>query len=99
MLYELPVGGTAVGTRLNAQRQCEAAFVDLIAILTRLTFRTAPNKSQALAGHEPLTCASGALKTLAVGLMKIANDIRWLASGPRCGLGELTIPENEPGSS
>jgi fumarate hydratase class II len=70
-----------------------------IADLTGLPFVTAPNKFQALAGHEPLVFASGALKTLAAGLMKIANDIRWLASGPRCGLGELTIPENEPGSS
>src|SRR5207253_10271037 len=67
--------------------------------LTGLPFVSAPNKFQALAGHEPLVFASGALKTLAVALMKVANDVRWLASGPRCGLGELTIPENEPGSS
>ena len=99
LLYELALGGTAVGTGLNAHPQFAAGVADRIASLTGLPFVTAPNKFQALAGHEPLTFASGALKTLAVGLMKIANDIRWLASGPRCGLGELTIPENEPGSS
>jgi len=99
MLYELALGGTAVGTGLNAHREFAVRVAKQIAELTKLPFVTAPNKFQALAGHEPLTFASGALKTLAVGLMKIANDIRWLASGPRCGLGELTIPENEPGSS
>ncbi len=99
MVYELALGGTAVGTGLNSHPQFAAKVAKEIASLTGLKFVTAPNKFQALAGHEPLTFLSGALKTLAVGLMKIANDIRWLASGPRCGLGELTIPENEPGSS
>jgi fumarate hydratase class II len=99
MLSELALGGTAVGTGLNAHPEFAVRVAAAIAEITGLPFVTAPNKFQALAGHEPLTSASGALKTLAVGLMKIANDIRWLASGPRCGLGELTIPENEPGSS
>lgn len=99
LLYELALGGTAVGTGLNAHPQFAARVADQIASLTGLPFVTALNKFQALAGHEPLAFASGALKALAAGLMKIANDIRWLASGPRCGLGELTIPENEPGSS
>jgi fumarate hydratase class II len=99
MLSELALGGTAVGTGLNAHAEFAVRSAKAIAEITKLPFVTAPNKFQALSGHEPLTFASGALKTLAVGLMKIANDIRWLASGPRCGLGELTIPENEPGSS
>jgi fumarate hydratase class II len=99
MLYELALGGTAVGTGLNAHKDFAPKVAHAIAELTGLPFVTAPNKFQALAGHEPLVFASGALKTLAAGLMKIANDIRWLASGPRCGLGELIIPENEPGSS
>ena len=99
MLYELALGGTAVGTGLNAHPEFAAKVAKTIADLTGLPFVTAPNKFQALAGHEPLAFCSGALKTLAAALMKIANDIRWLASGPRCGLGELTIPENEPGSS
>lgn len=99
MLYELALGGTAVGTGLNAHPQFAVKVAAQIAKLTGLPFVTAPNKFQALAGHEPLAFASGALKALATGLMKIANDIRWLASGPRCGLGELSIPENEPGSS
>ena len=99
MLYELALGGTAVGTGLNAHPEFAVRVAKQIADLTGLPFVTAPNKFQALAGHEPLVFASGALKTLAAGLMKIANDVRWLASGPRCGLGELTIPENEPGSS
>ncbi len=99
MLQELALGGTAVGTGLNAHPEFADRVAKTIAKLTDLPFVTAPNKFQALAGHEPLVFASGALKTLAAGLMKIANDIRWLASGPRCGLGELTIPENEPGSS
>jgi fumarate hydratase class II len=98
-VYELALGGTAVGTGLNTHPEFAVKAAKQIADLTGLPFVTAPNKFQALAGHEPLTFASGALKTLAAGLMKIANDIRWLASGPRCGLGELTIPENEPGSS
>jgi fumarate hydratase class II len=99
MLHELALGGTAVGTGLNAHPQFAVRVAHKIAELTGLPFVTAPNKFQALAGHEPLVFASGALKALAAGLMKIANDVRWLASGPRCGLGELTIPENEPGSS
>jgi fumarate hydratase class II len=99
VLSELALGGTAVGTGLNAHPQFAVRSAKAIADLTELPFVTAPNKFQALAGHEPLTFASGALKTLAVGLMKIANDVRWLASGPRNGIGEITIPENEPGSS
>jgi fumarate hydratase class II len=99
MLYELALGGTAVGTGLNAHKEFAERVAKKIAELTGLPFVSAPNKFQALAGHEPLTFAHGALKALATGLMKVANDIRWLASGPRCGLGELTIPENEPGSS
>ncbi|MBA4063801.1 MAG: class II fumarate hydratase [Isosphaera sp.] len=99
MLYELALGGTAVGTGLNSPPGFDVKVAAKIRELTGLPFVTAPNKFQALAGHEPLAFASGALKTLAVGLMKVANDIRWLASGPRCGLGELTLPENEPGSS
>ena len=99
MLYELALGGTAVGTGLNAHPEFAVRSAKAIADLTGLPFVTAPNKFQALAGHEAMVFASGALKTLATGLFKIANDIRWLASGPRCGLGELTIPENEPGSS
>src|SRR5215218_6321041 len=99
MLYELALGGTAVGTGLNAHPEFADRVARKIAELTGLPFVTAPNKFQALAGHEPLVFASGALKALAAGLMKIANDVRWLASGPRCGLGEITIPENEPGSS
>jgi fumarate hydratase class II len=98
-LHELALGGTAVGTGLNSHPKFAVAVAAAIADLTKLPFVTAPNKFAALGGHEALTQASGALKTLAVGLMKMANDIRWLASGPRCGLGELTIPENEPGSS
>jgi fumarate hydratase class II len=99
MLCDLALGGTAVGTGLNAHPEFAVRVAKSIAELTGLPFVTAPNKFQALAGHEPLVFASGALKALAAGLMKIANDVRWLASGPRCGLGELTIPENEPGSS
>jgi fumarate hydratase class II len=99
MLYELALGGTAVGTGLNAHPEFAVKVARQIADLTGLPFVTAPNKFQALAGHEPLAFVHGALKALATGLMKIANDVRWLASGPRCGLGELTIPENEPGSS
>ena len=98
-LYELAIGGTAVGTGLNAP----AGFGDRVArqleALTGAPFTSASNKFQALASHEQLVAAHGALKTLACALMKIANDIRWLASGPRAGLGELSIPENEPGSS
>ena len=99
MLHELALGGTAVGTGLNAHPEFAVKVAKQIADLTGLPFATAPNKFQALAGHEPLAFAHGAIKALATGLMKIANDVRWLASGPRCGLGELSIPENEPGSS
>lgn len=98
-LYELAAGGTAVGTGLNTHPQFAVKIAEHIAAITHLPFVTAPNKFAALASHEPLVFAHGAMKTLACALMKIANDIRWLASGPRCGIGELSIPENEPGSS
>jgi fumarate hydratase class II len=98
-LYELALGGTAVGTGLNAHPEYAERAAKKIAELTGQPFVTAPNKFQALASHDALVAAHGALKTLACSLIKIANDIRWLASGPRCGIGELTIPENEPGSS
>ncbi|WP_026470518.1 class II fumarate hydratase [Alkanindiges illinoisensis] len=98
-LYELPLGGTAVGTGLNAHPDYAAKSADKIAELTSLPFVTAPNKFEALAARDAAVFASGALKTLAVSLNKIANDIRWLSSGPRCGIGEIRIPENEPGSS
>lgn len=98
-LYELPLGGTAVGTGLNAHPDYAVKSAAKIAELTGLPFITAPNKFEALAGRDAAVFASGALKTLAVSLNKIANDIRWLASGPRCGIGEIRIPENEPGSS
>lgn len=98
-LYELPLGGTAVGTGLNAHPDYAEKAAQQLAYLTELPFVTAPNKFEALAGRDAAVFASGALKTLAVSLNKIANDIRWLASGPRCGLGEIRIPENEPGSS
>jgi fumarate hydratase, class II len=98
-LLELALGGTAVGTGLNSHPEFAVKVAARIAELTKLPFVSAPNKFAALAGHEALVMGSGALKTLATSLMKIANDIRWLASGPRCGLGELAIPENEPGSS
>lgn len=98
-LYELALGGTAVGTGLNAHPEFAHKVAQQIADLTGLPFVSASNKFAALASHEALVIASGALKTLATSLMKIANDIRWLGSGPRCGLGELSLPENEPGSS
>ena len=98
-VYELALGGTAVGTGLNTHKDYAVTSARQIAAITGLPFVTAPNKFAALAGHEALVALHGALKTLACALAKIANDIRWLASGPRCGLGELTIPENEPGSS
>ncbi len=98
-LYQLAAGGTAVGTGLNAHPHFAKEVAAKIAQLTQLPFVTAPNKFAALAAHEGIVFASGALKTLATSLMKIANDVRWLASGPRCGLGELILPENEPGSS
>src|SRR5712664_3336675 len=98
-LYDLAIGGTAVGTGLNAHPEFAERAAQKIADLTGLPFRSHPNKFTALSAHDEIVFASGALKTLAASLMKIANDVRWLASGPRCGLGELTLPENEPGSS
>jgi fumarate hydratase class II len=98
-LYELALGGTAVGTGLNAPKGYAVAVASELADLTALPFITAPNKFEALASCDALVHAHGALKALAASLMKIANDIRWLASGPRSGIGELSIPENEPGSS
>lgn len=98
-LFELAIGGTAVGTGLNSHPEFAERAARKIAELTQLPFKSHPNKFAALSAHDELVFASGALKTLAVSLMKIANDIRWLASGPRCGLGELVLPENEPGSS
>ena len=98
-LYELALGGTAVGTGLNTHPEFADRSAAAIAALTGLPFVSAPNKFEALAAHDALVYAHGALKTLAASLMKIANDVRWMASGPRCGLGELSIPENEPGSS
>ena len=98
-LYQLALGGTAVGTGLNTHPDFAIKAAGHIAQLTGLPFRTAPNKFEALAAHDAIVFASGALKTLAASLTKIANDVRWLASGPRCGIGELTIPANEPGSS
>jgi fumarate hydratase, class II len=98
-LYELALGGTAVGTGLNAPPDFAVKAAGHIARLTGLPFRTAPNKFEALAAHDAIVFASGALKTLAASLMKIANDVRWLGSGPRCGIGELSLPANEPGSS
>jgi fumarate hydratase, class II len=98
-LYELAAGGTAVGTGLNSPNGFGEAVATVIAELTGLPFVTAPNKFAALASHDAMVFASGALATLAASMMKIANDIRWLGSGPRSGLGELILPENEPGSS
>ncbi len=98
-LYDLAIGGTAVGTGLNAHPEFAERAAKKISDLTLLPFRSHPNKFAALSAHDELVFASGALKTLAASLTKIANDVRWLSSGPRCGLGELTIPENEPGSS
>ncbi|MBN2689594.1 MAG: class II fumarate hydratase [Gammaproteobacteria bacterium] len=98
-LQELAIGGTAVGTGLNAPDNFDKLVCSEISHITEINFKPAANKFAALAAHDPIVMASGALKTLAAALMKIANDIRWLASGPRCGLGELTLPANEPGSS
>lgn len=98
-LYDLAIGGTAVGTGLNAHPEFGERAAKKIAELTGLPFKSHPNKFAALSAHDEIVFCSGGLKTLAASLMKIANDIRWLASGPRCGLGELIIPENEPGSS
>ncbi len=98
-IYELALGGTAVGTGLNTHPEFAERAAAKIAEMTGLPFCSAPNKFEALAAHDAIVFASGALKTLAASLMKIANDVRMLASGPRCGVGELLIPENEPGSS
>jgi fumarate hydratase class II len=98
-LYDLAIGGTAVGTGLNAHPEFAERAARKLAELTGLPFRSHPNKFAALASHDEVVYASGALKTLAAALMKIANDIRWLGSGPRAGIGELILPENEPGSS
>ena len=99
MVFDLALGGTAVGTGLNTHPEFGQRAAAQIARLTDLPFRSAPNKFAALAGHEALVELHGAMKTLATSMTKIANDVRWLASGPRSGLGEITIPENEPGSS
>ena len=98
-VYELALGGTAVGTGLNTYEGFAGKAIDYIAQMTALPFRESPNKFAALASHDSLVALSGAYTALAAALMKIANDVRWLASGPRCGIGELLIPENEPGSS
>lgn len=98
-LYELALGGTAVGTGLNTHPGFAERSAAQLAALTQLPFVSAPNKFAALAAHDAVVMASGALKTLAASLLKIANDLRWLGSGPRCGLGELILPANEPGSS
>jgi len=98
-LYELALGGTAVGTGLNAHPEFGTRVAQALARETGLPFVSAPNKFEALAANDALVHAHGALKTLAVSLTKIANDVRWLASGPRSGIGEISIPENEPGSS
>ena len=98
-VYELAIGGTAVGTGLNTHTEFGMRVALELSRVTGLPFVSAPNKFEALASHDALVHAHGALKTVAASLMKIANDIRWLSSGPRCGLGEITLPENEPGSS
>ncbi|HEX7599369.1 MAG TPA: class II fumarate hydratase, partial [Polyangia bacterium] len=98
-LRQLALGGTAVGTGLNAHPEYAVRVANKLAELTGHAFVTAPNKFESLAAHDALVHAHGAVKTLAASLNKIANDIRWLSSGPRCGIGEITIPENEPGSS
>jgi fumarate hydratase class II len=98
-LLDLAIGGTAVGTGLNSHPEFAERAAHQIAELTGLPFKAHPNKFAALSAHDEIVFASGALKTLACSLMKIANDVRWLASGPRCGIGEITLPENEPGSS
>jgi fumarate hydratase class II len=98
-LYPLAQGGTAVGTGLNTSEGFSEKFAAQVAKVTQLPFVTAANKFEALAAHDAIVEASGALNTIAVSLMKIANDIRLLGSGPRCGIGEISLPENEPGSS
>ena len=95
----MALGGTAVGTGLNTHPEFAERVAAKIAEETGLPFVSAPNKFAALAAHDGLVMLSGALRTLACALMKIANDVRWMGSGPRCGLGELSLPENEPGSS
>ncbi|HYE51686.1 MAG TPA: class II fumarate hydratase [Azospirillaceae bacterium] len=98
-LLRLAQGGTAVGTGLNARKGFDVAFAEEVERITGLPFATAPNKFEGLAAHDSIVEASGALNTIAVSLMKIANDVRMLGSGPRCGIGEINLPENEPGSS
>jgi fumarate hydratase class II len=98
-LSQIALGGTAVGTGLNSHRDFAVKVAEKIALLTKRDFVTAPNKFESLAAHDAIVEASGVMKTLACSLMKIANDIRWLGSGPRCGIGELILPANEPGSS
>ncbi len=98
-LYEIPLGGTAVGTGLNAHPDYAVKVADTISKLTGKPFKTAPNKYEAMAAKDALVEISGVLKTLGASLLKISNDIRWLGSGPRCGIGEISLPENEPGSS
>ncbi|CAG37116.1 class II fumarate hydratase [Desulfotalea psychrophila] len=98
-LYQLAQGGTAVGTGLNTVKGFDISFAEEVARITEIPFKTAENKFEALAAHDAIVEGSGALNTIAVSLMKIANDIRFLGSGPRCGIGEINLPENEPGSS
>ncbi len=98
-LCEIPLGGTAVGTGLNAHKEYAVKVAQKISEITGKQFKTAPNKFEAMAGKDALVELSGVLKTLAASLMKIGNDVRWLGSGPRCGIGEISLPENEPGSS
>jgi fumarate hydratase class II len=98
-LYQIALGGTAVGTGLNSHRDFPKRVAETFAELTSYPFVTAPNKFESLAAHDAIVEASGVMKTIACSLMKIANDIRWMGSGPRCGIGELHLPANEPGSS
>jgi fumarate hydratase class II len=98
-MYQIALGGTAVGTGLNSHKDFAVKVASQIADLTGCPFVTAPNKFESLAAHDAIVEASGVLKTIACSLMKIANDIRWLGSGPRCGIGEISLPANEPGSS
>jgi fumarate hydratase, class II len=98
-MYQIALGGTAVGTGLNSHKDFAVKVAEQIAELTQCPFVTAPNKFESLAAHDAIVEASGVLKTIACSLMKIANDIRWLGSGPRCGIGEIVLPANEPGSS
>ena len=98
-LYMLAAGGTAVGTGLNTRIGFAEKVAENVSKITGLPFVTAPNKFEALAAHDAMVEVSGALNTVSCSIMKIANDLRFLASGPRCGLGELSLPENEPGSS